>query len=86
VEAFLAKCQKEGVEVRFGTNRETSQLEQMGVKLYRHKGRSIFLGNGKVEKGLADGVFLRMLFHGQKPVSLIKAILSNTPESTGLSK
>jgi len=81
VEAFLAKCQREGITVRSGTNRETSQLEQLGGRLYRHNGKSIFLGNGKVEMGLADGVFLRMLFHGQKPISLIKAILDNTPGS-----
>lgn len=81
VESLLGQCQKEGLQVRFGTNRETSKLEQLGGKLYRHKGNAIFIENGKVEMGVADGIFLRMLFHGQKPISLIKAMLENTPES-----
>lgn len=80
VESLLAKIQREGLRVRFGTNRETSRLEKMGGKLYRHNGNSIFIGNGKAEIGLADGIFLRILFHGQKPISLIQAILSNTSE------
>jgi hypothetical protein len=81
VESLLGQCQKEGLQVRFGTNREASKLEQLGGKLYRYKGNAIFIGNGKVEMGVADGIFVRMLFHGQKPISLIKAMLENTPES-----
>lgn len=80
VEAFLITCEREGIEVRFGTNRERSRLEQMGAKPYYHKGQCIFLGNGKVEKCLGDGIFLRIMFHGQKPISLIKAMLSNMPD------
>jgi hypothetical protein len=80
VESLLSQCQKEGLQVRFGNNRETSRLEQMGGKLYRHRGKSIFIADGKVEMAVADGIFMRMLFHGQKPISLIKAMLENTPE------
>jgi len=45
-----------------------------------HNGKVIFIGNGKVEMAVAGGIFVRMLFHCQKPISLIKAMLENTPE------
>jgi len=67
VDSLLTECKKAGIHVRFGSNRETSQLEQKwGKVLYRHKGQSIFFGNGKVEMAVADGIFIRMFFHGQK--------------------
>jgi hypothetical protein len=83
VESLLAQCQKEGLQVRFGTNREASRLDQLGGMPYRHKGKAIFIGNGEVEMAVADGIFIRMLFHRQKPISLIKAMLENTPASEG---
>ena len=81
IESLLEQCQKECLQVRFWSNRETSKIEQFGGKLYRYKGNAIFIGNGTVEMGVVDGIFLRMLFHGQKPISLIKAMLENTPKS-----
>ncbi|MBN1278898.1 MAG: hypothetical protein JW989_03840 [Chlorobiaceae bacterium] len=81
IESLIAQLKRAGLQVRFGTNRETTQLEQKGGKVYRHKGKSIFISNGKVEMTVADGIFVRMLFHGQKPVSLIKEMLENTPVS-----
>jgi hypothetical protein len=82
VDALLLECENAGIQVRFGRNRETSQLEQIYGKVYRHKGRSINFGNGEVEMAVADGLFIRMLFHGQKPISLIKEMLSNMSESS----
>jgi len=77
VEKLLSRCQKEGLRVRFGSNREASQLDQLGGKPYRHNGKAIFIGNEKVEMAVAGGIFVRMLFHGQKPIPLIKAMLKN---------
>lgn len=77
---FFKKCTNAGLTVRQGTNKETSRLEQAGVKPYRHNGRSVFIGDGSTELALMDGIFMRIFFHGQKPVSTIKAILSaSTP-------
>jgi len=76
VEKLIEKCEEAGLVVRQGTNKETSKMEQAGAKPYRHKGKSIFIGDGTKELVLMDGIFMRIFFHGQKPVSTIKAILS----------
>jgi hypothetical protein len=76
MDELIAKCKEAGLTVRQGTNKETSRLEQQGAKPYRHKGKSVFIGNGSNELALMDGIFIRIFFHGQKPVSTIKAILS----------
>jgi len=73
---LIRKCEEAGLIVRRGTNKETSKLEQSGVKPYRYKGKSIIIGDGSNEMVLMDGIFMRIFFHGQKPVSTIKAILS----------
>lgn len=76
LEKLIKKCEEAGLTVRQGTNKETSRLEQGGAKPYQHKGKSIFIGNGSNELALMDGIFIRAFFHGQKPVSTIKSILS----------
>ncbi|MCK9398298.1 MAG: hypothetical protein M0Q44_22270 [Methylobacter sp.] len=76
IEALIKKCEKAGLIVRPGTNRETSRINQAGAKPYRHDGKSIFIGNGRNEMVLMDGIFLRAFFHGQKPVSIIESYLS----------
>lgn len=76
LEKLISKCEEAGLTVRQGTNKETSRLEQAGAKPYRHKGKSIFIGDGSNELVLMDGIFIRVFFHGQKPVSTIKSILS----------
>ncbi len=77
VEALLDRCRQEGLRVRFATNKEASQLDQKGGQTFRHNGKAIFIGNADSEFAIADGIFLRMLFHSQKPISLINALLSN---------
>lgn len=76
VQSLLDRCEETGLTVRTGSNKEASKLEQLGVKPFRHKGRSIYIGNGDKEMALMDGIFMRALFHGQKPVSIIHALLS----------
>jgi len=76
LEKLIAKCEEDGLTVRQGTNKETSRLDQAGAKPYRHKGKSIFIGDGSNELVLMDGIFMRAFFHGQKPVSTIKSILA----------
>lgn len=76
VEKLLKKCEEAGLIVREGTNKETSRLEQMGAKPYKYRGKSIFIGDGSKDMALMDGIFMRIFFHGQKPVSTIRSILS----------
>ena len=77
VDALINRCEAVGLHVRAGSNKETTKIEQAGVKPYRHKGKSIFIGNDRNEMALLDGIFMRVLFHGQKPISTLQTILSN---------
>ena len=77
VESLLDQCKKVGLQVRFATDKEASRFDQMGSHPYRHNGKAIFIGNGETEMALMDGIFLRAMFHGQRPIHLIKSILNN---------
>jgi hypothetical protein len=74
IPAFLAECEKNGIKVRFGTKKETSQLEQKGYFPYKFNGKSIFLSKNEKEFCLGDGIFIRIFFHFQNPISTIKAM------------
>lgn len=76
VDALIKRCEDVGLRVRVGSNKETTEIEQAGVTPYRHKGKSIFIAKNDKEMALLDGIFMRALFHGQKPVSTIQTILS----------
>jgi hypothetical protein len=52
-------------------------MEQEGAKLYRFQGKAIFIGTGTHEVCLSDGMFMRIFFHGQRPIATVKAILGN---------
>ena len=74
---FLNGLKEAGITVRPATNREASPMEQQGAKLYRFQGKAIFIGTGTHEVCLSDGIFMRIFFHGQRPIATVKAILSN---------
>ena len=76
---FLEGLIKVGVTVREATNKETSQMEQKGAQLYKWKGKAIFVGNGKTEVCLSHGLFVRIFFHGQRPIETVQAIVDNLP-------
>jgi hypothetical protein len=80
IDALLSRCQEEGLQVRFGSNKEASQLDQRKQEVYRHQGKVIFIGDGQTEMAIADGLFVRILYHGQRPLSLIKALLKSQSE------
>lgn len=80
IEALIKQCEKAGLKVRFGTNREASQLDQMGQSPHRHKGKAIFIGNGITEMVLMDGIFERVMFHNQRPIQLIQSFLDKISE------
>jgi len=79
ISAFLEKLKAEGIKVREATNKEVSQMEQKGAHPYKWNGKAIYLGNGKEEMLLMDGIFMRIFFHGQRPVDTVKAVLGNLP-------
>lgn len=74
VPLFLAECEKNGIKVRHGTNKETSKFEQLGYSPYKLNGKSIFLSKNEKEFCLGDGIFIRIFFHFQNPISTIKAM------------
>lgn len=82
IEGLLKECGKVGLSVREASNKETSKLEQRGAKPFKHNKHAICIsdGGGK-EIVLMDGIFLRSMFHGQKPISLIRSILSHTEDT-----
>jgi hypothetical protein len=77
VEALLEECKRTGYSVRFATNKEQGLLNKTGKKPYKHKGKSVFIGDGVKEVFLMDGIFLRIMFHGQTPMSVIKTMIEN---------
>ncbi len=75
--ALIEKLKESGLTIREATNKEASRIEQKGVRLYRWKGKAIYISNEKNEMLLMDGIFMRTLFHGQRPVKTIQSILAN---------
>ncbi|WP_339514417.1 hypothetical protein [Pseudomonas sp. RL_15y_Pfl2_60] len=82
INALLKKLISVGLKVREATNKEASKMDQQGFPPYRHNGKAIFIGNEQQEMPLMDGIFLRILFHSQRPVETIQAILNNSPKLT----
>jgi len=81
VDGFLSQCEKSGLKVRSATNKEAAKADQVGQRPYRHNGKAIFVGDGKNELMLMDGIFLRAMHHFQRPVHLIKAMLLQMAEN-----
>lgn len=79
ISSLLHQLEKVGFPVRYATNKEASQMEQSGGKPYRHQGKALIIGAGDNEMALSDGMFMRIFFHGQRPVSTVEAILNNLP-------
>lgn len=82
VELLLSECEKAGFSVRFATKKEQGHLNQTNNRPYKHKGKSVFIGRGSKEFVLMDGVFLRVMFHGQSPISVIRTILNSSEVNT----
>ncbi|MDD9180730.1 MULTISPECIES: hypothetical protein [Aliivibrio] len=82
IESLLNECKKSGLSTRFATNKERGRLDKTGNRPYKYKGNVVFISNGRTELPLMDGVFLRIMFHGQSPVSIIKTLLDSTEEYT----
>jgi len=81
VESLLDQCRKVGLQVRFATNKEATRLDQTGNHPYRHKNKAVYIGNGGAEMALMDGIFLRAMFHMQRPIHIIKSFLDNQETS-----
>jgi hypothetical protein len=79
VEAFIIACLRAGIEVREGTKRETSRALQMKLDPVLFNSRVVFMKAGATEYQITRGIFLRIMYHSQRPVSLITALLNNPP-------
>lgn len=80
IKALVMACIRNGIEVRSGTKRETSRAQQMKLEPLIFENRSVFMKAQGREVQISQGIFLRMMFHSQRPISLIKAILDNFPD------
>lgn len=80
ISRLIDKLKNSGLKVREGTNKEASQLDQQGFHPYRHNGKAIYVGNEQREMALMDGIFLRIMFHNQRPIETIRAILNGPTE------
>jgi hypothetical protein len=78
IPAFFKQLIKNGVQVRQATNKEASEMDQKGFHPYRNGGKAYFIGVDNVETPLMDGIFLRIMHHGQRPIDTVKAILKST--------
>jgi hypothetical protein len=79
VDEFLKRCEREGLTVRFATNKEKGKLLQSKHRPYMYKGMPVYIGNGINEMVLMEGIFLRTLHHYERPISIIRHYL-NDPE------
>ena len=86
IPAFLNECSKNGISYRFGNNKETSKLEQAGLNPFKFQKKSIYLSMVDKEFALSDGLFVRIFFHFQNPISTVKAILESLLAREGYSK
>lgn len=77
IASLLSECEKAGFSVRFATNKEQGRLNQTGKRPYKHQGKVVFIEKGNNEIVLMDGIFLRVMFHGQSPIAVIRTILEN---------
>ena len=77
VEKLMSECVNQGLSVKMATKKETAKLKQKGGVPYIYKGQAIIISLESKSLILSDGLFLRSMFHGQKPVSVIKAYLTN---------
>lgn len=80
IKALIMACIRNGIEIRLGTKRETSHAQQMKLEPLIFENRSVFMKLQDREVQISQGIFLRMMFHSQRPISLIKALLDNLPD------
>jgi hypothetical protein len=74
---LVEQCTKSGISWMSATGKEQAELQKRGGGFVRYNGKPVFVRLGEHEMVLMDGIFMRAMFHGQKPVSLIKALLEN---------
>lgn len=74
---LIEQCTKSGISWRSATGKEQAELQKRGRGFVQYNGKPVFVRLGEHEMALMDGIFMRAMFHGQKPVSLIKALLEN---------
>jgi len=74
---LIEQCTKDGISSRVATGKEQGKLLKRGGGQVRYQGKPVFVRLGEREIVLMEGLFMRALFHGQKPVSVIRSHLEN---------
>lgn len=79
IPGLVNMCEKNGITVRPPKNkRERKWVHEMRGNAIKHKGQAIVLERDGRSMIPATGIFVRSLFHFQRPVSLIKSMFDNS--------
>jgi hypothetical protein len=79
IPGLVAACKKNGFAVRPPKNkRERRQVHEMRGEHIKYKGQAIVLERGGKSMIPAAGIFVRSLFHFQRPMSFIQAMFDNS--------
>lgn len=74
---LVEECNKHGIAVRPPNKAERRAISQSANGTIKYKGQPMVLERNGKSMVLADGIFVRALFHCQRPISVIKAFLDN---------
>lgn len=78
VPELIHECEMAGLDVRPATRREMAAARRSGIGPVLYQGKGVFFRSGEKEMMLLDGIILRVLFHGQRPASVIKGFLDSS--------
>lgn len=82
---LVEECRKQGIVTRPPNKQERRTIANSGAATIKYKGHPMVLEREDKRMILGDGVFLRSMFHFQRPLSVINALLDNSdlPEVGG---
>lgn len=76
VPQFIEDCEMSGLDARPATRREMAEVKQLpGQRPLLYKGKGVYMKREERGMLLMDGLYLRALFHGQRPESVVREIL-----------
>lgn len=79
IPGLVEACEKHGITVRAPKNkRERKWVHEMRGEAIEYKGQAIVLERDGKSMVPAAGIFMRSLFHFQRPMSFIKAMFDNS--------
>lgn len=81
LEGFIRLAERRGVSIRWSSRKEAAKLAP-GKDFFKVDNRTLLHGTGDDKVVLGDGLFVRILFHGTTPESIVAAIERDFEEQT----